>query len=218
MDLKAKIFSLIICGLLVIPVLVNPPSNKAVLGAQIDREFENNNNPKTDSKTDIPNESNIGEKSSNNNIIPDVSLNKPKIEAPVIKPNIKFPSLGLKITNPFSDKNTITKNPTTNNFAIKDISSGVRSSTQSTLEKQNLEVHGEVKWESSPSTSIITNKFELGSPVKVSTNSKETNLVISGIRALPSNITMVVDPDTFIALGGNPETQESIYSVVKLNP
>ncbi|NJS40947.1 hypothetical protein HC766_00950 [Candidatus Gracilibacteria bacterium] len=123
MNLKAKIFTLIIAGMLIIPVLFNPPKSNSVLGVS---EKTNSTNVANDNKTDLekaqaePVQATQETTSAVTNLKED---DEPK-KKPSLKPNIKLPKINLNLGNLFSNKNE--KQLTTNNFQIKDITSGVR--------------------------------------------------------------------------------------------
>lgn len=69
---------------------------------------------------------------------------------------------------------------------------------------------GRVIWEDNAKFSVISDKFPKGSGVQVKFNNKTYPIVIEDIRILSSDTVLVVNKDTFLKLGGNPEVDSSI--------
>ncbi|NJK71401.1 MAG: hypothetical protein HC932_04085 [Thermales bacterium] len=219
MNLKAKIFTLIIAGMLIIPVLFNPPKSNSVLGVS---EKTNPTNVANDNKTDLKKTQaeSVQVAQETTSAVTNLKEDDEPKKKPSLKPNIKLPKINLNLGNFFSNKNE--KQLTTNNFQIKDITSGVREKVDKEPKIYSSDIpeaRGFIKWENSATTTVTSNKYSLGSSIKVNTSEQSgADLVISKIQVLPVDTILVVDQNTFIQLGGDPETQTQILgSISKTN-
>lgn len=93
---------------------------------------------------------------------------------------------------------------------MKEISSGARdirtvTNTESTTTRQ-----GNAVWEPSAKAPVTSDKYPLGTSVKISYNNVTINAVVADSRVLPANILFVLDAKTFQQLGADPEQQTSI--------
>lgn len=103
--------------------------------------------------------------------------------------------------------------PSARQAEIGQIAGGVMETKNDSLETKS--VTGKVIWIEDLEATAITDKFSLASSVLVESDTKSLNLVIGGTnRTLAPDTVLLVNRETFISLGGNPETQESIEAVV----
>ncbi len=58
--------------------------------------------------------------------------------------------------------------------------------------------------------SVTSNKFPLASEIKIAYESKELDLVVTSVAEIPTEALVSLNKETFISLGGNPETQTEI--------
>lgn len=82
---------------------------------------------------------------------------------------------------------------------------------------ESKSITGKVIWDKNVRTGIATDKFPLGSSVKVNYNKKDSFLVVGDTRVLASDTVLVVNRDTFIKLGGNPDEENKITVTVSLD-
>jgi hypothetical protein len=95
------------------------------------------------------------------------------------------------------------------------ISSGVME-TKLTEKKKTSEVtEGLVSWDEKLQNIAISDKFTLGSSVKIIYQTNQVDLVIGDSKSLEPDTILVLDKASFIKLGGNPETQKSLKVSVK---
>jgi len=259
MNLKTKIFTLIVAGLLIVPVLFNPPKSNSVLGvsekttptsstktASSSSTSSNTSTsstqpktataPKTSSSTGSTSSSSSSNSSTpSNNTSSSTGTSKTSSPSTSTQsqsasesessnknnsflPNIGLPKINLNLGNIFSRDNTSDNQPKPRSFPIKDITSGVREKVDNEptiLSGDNPEARGYIQWEPSATTSIISNKYQLGASIKVNTSSQTgVDLVISKVQALPVDTILVVDQNTFIKLGGKPQTQKEILETI----
>ncbi len=87
-----------------------------------------------------------------------------------------------------------------------------------TLEKSEAKVlSGRVIWDENARSAIATDKFPLGSSIKVSYESKDVYLVVGDARVLSSDTVLVVNRDTFIKIGGDPTKENKINVQISLD-
>lgn len=197
MNIKTKVITLIIASILVIPAIVNPSRDGGeVLGISESSSGQVNEAPAVENSTNSPAQSNGVVNTQETSVGEDED------------------DSGFKITNPFKglfggdDDPKPAKRP----IQIKDISSGIRDveeikSNDRSVPKQKV---GKVKWEDSTDVHVISDIYPVGSGVQVTAGNKTTNLVINKSRVLVPGTLLVVDQETFIELGGNPELQTSL--------
>ncbi len=170
MNIKTKLFSLIILAILVLPVFINPPKSGSVLGV---------NETKNTTETQETNQTN---------------------PAPV--------NLGSLLSQPTSSTIQTQSENSNSLYKLKDISSGIRD----TKKKNNTQktMNGKIVWDASAQSSAISDKFSLGSGVKLTYGSNTVDIVVGEIRVLAPDTIMIVDQKTFTKLGGNLEKDVSI--------
>jgi hypothetical protein len=169
MNIKTKLFSLIILGILVLPVFINPPKSGNVLGV-----LEKKGSV-TESQSEI--------RQNNTSTLGSILLNQQTEVSP---------------SQPEQAPNK----------AIKDISSGIRDIKKKISAPK--EYRGKIVWDANAKYPAISDKFGLGSGVKVVNGGSTINVVVGDVRVLSPDTLMVVDNKTFTQLGGNPEKDLSI--------
>lgn len=78
-------------------------------------------------------------------------------------------------------------------------------------------ISGKVIWDENARSAISTDKFPLGSSIKVNYNQKDVYLVVGDTRVLSSDTVLVVNRETFVKLGGNPEKENKINVNISLD-
>lgn len=118
-----------------------------------------------------------------------------------------FPT--INIPNPLSTSSTDSQ-PVPKPAKLGEIGSGAREivSTDTTSLPKTLK--GNVVWEDKIKSKVISDKFPKGSGITVNNNGKSIPLVVEDSRILSTDTILVVDKDTFIKIGGNPETSLAI--------
>jgi hypothetical protein len=169
MNVKTKLFSLIILGILVLPVFINPPKSGAVLGVL--------------EKKDSVVESQQQEVQNNTSSLGSILLNQ-------------------------ETENVAAQQEKIPNKAVKDISSGIRDIKKKISTPK--EYRGKIVWDANAKYPAISDKFGLGTGVKVLNGGTSANVVVGDVRVLSPDTLMVVDNKTFTQLGGNPEKDLSI--------
>jgi hypothetical protein len=169
MNVKTKLFSLIILGILVLPVFINPPKSGNVLGVL----------EKKGSVAEAQSEI----QQTNNSSLGSILLNQ-QAETPA---------------------NESEKTPTK---VVKDISSGIRDIKKKITAPK--EYRGKIVWDANAKYPAISDKFGLGTGVKVVNGSTVANVVVGDVRVLSPDTLMIVDNKTFTQLGGNLEKDLSI--------
>jgi hypothetical protein len=164
MNVKTKLFSLIILGILVLPVFINPPKSGAVLGVLEKKGTVVEAQPEVQQD----NTSRLGS----------ILLNQ-KTEA------------------------VATQQEKTPNKVIKDISSGIRDIKKKISTPK--EYRGKIVWDANAKYPAISDKFGLGTGVKIVNGGTSANVVVGDVRVLSPDTLMVVDNKTFTQLGGNLE-------------
>jgi hypothetical protein len=170
MNIKTKLFSLIILGILVLPVFINPPKSGSVLGV-------------------------LEKKGSVNETQPDIQANTTS-------------SLGSILLNEKSETPATAQQDNGVQTKIKDISSGIRDIKKKVTAPK--EYRGKIVWDANAKYPAISDKFGLGSGIKVTNGGNSANIVIGDVRVLSPDTLMIVDGKTFAQLGGNPEKDVSI--------
>ncbi len=86
------------------------------------------------------------------------------------------------------------------------------------IEKNEVKaISGKVIWDENARSAISTDKFPLGSSIKVNYNKKDIYLVVGDTRVLSSDTVLVVNRETFVKLGGNPEKENKINVNISLD-
>jgi hypothetical protein len=99
---------------------------------------------------------------------------------------------------------------------IGEIGSGIRDvRTVETPKNQGQIITGKAIWDENAKSSVSTDKFSLGSGIKVTFNDKTLSLVVGNSRILSSDTILVLDKKTFQELGGDLERGEIQVSVVQ---
>lgn len=78
-------------------------------------------------------------------------------------------------------------------------------------------ISGKVIWDENARSAVSTDKFPLGSSIKVNYNQKDIYLVVGDTRVLSSDTVLVVNRETFVKLGGNPEKENKINVNISLD-
>ena len=119
-----------------------------------------------------------------------------------------FPTINF--SNPLNT-NQSSESSVPKQSSIGQIASGASEIVANDDTKTALKVvKGRVIWEDNAKFKVISDKFPKGSGIQVKYNDKTYPLVIEDSRILSSDTILVVNKDTFIKLGGNPETSSSI--------
>ncbi len=242
---KAKIFSIIVGSLLVIPVLLNPPSSRKVLGvtdtakasstpvassqsnsvvqSKTTSTQQKTPTPQTSSQTTTPtntqtnSQSQTTQKNTSSNSATSASTPTEKKKS---RFSFSLPKLSINLPKLNLPKSTPKIN-TNEVYSVRDITSGARDKAGNifpTESKEDTRATGQIHWEENDVKSITTNKFELGKSIEINTaNRNSIQAVVSQSRALPLNTILIVDQETFIELGGNPRTQQYINGEIILN-
>lgn len=109
--------------------------------------------------------------------------------------------------------------PTTAEQKIGQIGGGTIEDTR-LIDKNSSKpktLQGKAIWDENSKSQVSTDKFNLGSGIKVSTKSNSLDLVVGDVRVLSLDTLLVLNKDTYIKLGGNPTTDKSIDVTVVLN-
>jgi hypothetical protein len=169
MNIKTKLFSLIILAILVLPVFINPPKSGNVLGV-------------SETKNATPEQSTT-------------QTNQPPV------------SLGSLLSKP---QETPQNQPQDSNalYKLKDISSGIRDTKKKNSNQR--EMTGKIIWDANAKSSAISDKFSLGSGIRLTYGTNVVNVVVGEVRVLSPDTIMIVDQKTFAQLGGNLEKDISI--------
>lgn len=178
-NLKTKIFSLLLLLLLIIPAfLVNPR-----YGAGMVLGVTETNLDTTPQNLEIKENNNIDTKN-NSGLIGSFFREKPKI------------------------------NPTPKQSQLGQIGSGAMEVR--TIQDEKPIVKGKVIWDKNAKTAVATDKFNLGTSITVSYKEKNLSLVVGDNRVLSADTVLVVDKETFIKLGGNPEIENSLEVMARV--
>ncbi|MBC7472224.1 MAG: hypothetical protein H7196_03120 [candidate division SR1 bacterium] len=189
MNVKTRLFSLILLAILIIPVFFNPPKSGKVLGISEKIESE----PETKATTtnydtgSVFNSTNTNEQKASNTIDADAKQSQISAEPSQVP-----------------------------EYKLKDISSGIRDKKK----KANTpakESQGKVVWDANSTNSVTSDKFGLGSGIKVKYGNKETNIVVANTRILAPDVLLVVDSKTFMQLGGDLEKQANIDVIISVD-
>ena len=142
-------------------------------------------------------------------------------------PKIRFPDLISpignsinQITQGFSQvENAPTKtnkaldltNPSNTGYAPNNLSIDPFASNNTKIEA----LSGKVIWQDGVNYTVKSDKFIIKSSLVIQAGGKDQVLTVDNSGLLPANALLAVNRDTFIKLGGNPDTQESIDAIVK---
>jgi hypothetical protein len=215
MNVKTKVVTLIIASILILPAIFNTRQEKGeVLGVSEDTTtaipVDSGDNPTPPVPT---------QQATTSSPLPAAS---PTQNETVEKPKEKT---GFKLRNPFGgifdDSNEVVEEAQSKQVRIKNISSGIRDtnnddSNQSAIQTPSPK-SGKVKWEAGTKASVTSDKFPVGSGIKVFYGDNAVDLVVNKSRVLVPGTVLVVDQDTFVQLGGNPETQSTINVEIVAN-
>jgi hypothetical protein len=191
MNVKTRLFSIILLGILIIPVFFNPPKSGKVLGVSEQAQ------PEVEAKP-APAVSGFNIGSVFNAPNNEQKSNEQKNVAAVVDNQ-----------SPPSD---LTPSP---EYKLKDISSGIRDKKKKNMVSVK-DLQGKVVWDAGTSNSVTSDKFGLGSGVKVKYADKVTNLVVANTRILAPDVLLLVDSKTFVQLGGDLEKQASIDVIINI--
>lgn len=186
MNVKTRLFSLILLGILIIPVFFNPPKSGKVLG--VSEKVQ----PELEAKSTL----------SSTDSNPDSTKNNEQKTPP----------------QDVDDKQSQISNKPAQvpEYKLKDISSGIRDKKKK-ISTASKELQGKVVWDANSTNSVTSDKFGLGSGVRVKYEDKETNLVVANTRILAPDVLLVVDSKTFMQLGGDLEKQTNIDVIVSID-
>jgi hypothetical protein len=186
MNVKTRLFSIILLGILIIPVFFNPPKTGKVLGisekAQPDIEVK---------ATPSNNGFNIG------SVFGSKNNDDQKAQVPDVKESQVLESTQVP------------------EYKLKDISSGIRDKKKKS-NTSSKEFQGKIIWDANTTNSVTSDKFGLGNGLKVKYANKETNLVVANTRILSPDVLLLVDSKTFAQLGGDLEKQTSIDVTINI--
>lgn len=91
----------------------------------------------------------------------------------------------------------------------------VQKITPSDEEDEEVTMIGKVLWDSGQINNVETNKFPLGTAVRVDTGVSNVHLVVDALRSsLAEETILVVNTETYIKLGGNPEDGSPVSATV----
>jgi hypothetical protein len=169
MNVKTKLFSLIILAVLVLPVFINPPKSGSVLGVLEKKGSVAEAQPETTQESTS--------------------------------------SLGSILLNQQAESTSNVQEKSTNKV-VKDISSGIRDIKKKIASPK--EYRGKIVWDANAKYPAISDKFGLGTGVRVVNGGNSANIVVGDVRVLSPDTLMVVDNKTFTQLGGNLEKDLSI--------
>ena len=102
-------------------------------------------------------------------------------------------------------------NPSNSGIAPNNLSIDPFASNNSKIEA----LSGKVIWQDGINYSVKSDKFILKSSLAIQASGKDIVLTVDNSGLLPANALLSVNRDTFIKLGGNPDTQTSIDAIVK---
>jgi len=115
----------------------------------------------------------------------------------------------INIPNPLSTSSKDSQ-PVAKPAKLGEIGSGAREIVSIDTTSQPKTLKGNVVWEDKIKSKVISDKFPKGSGIIVNNSGKNTALVVEDSRILSADTILVVDKDTFIKIGGNPETSLTI--------
>jgi hypothetical protein len=170
-------------------------------------------------------------------IVPAILINPVKDNSAVlgVSENLESPAMlnqkSVENFNSINQNQKLTDQKTNDNFTldglfntgekakvakIGQIGSGAQEIK--TVDKdESKSITGKVIWDENVRTGIATDKFPLGSSVKVNYNKKDSFLVVGDTRVLASDTVLVVNRDTFIKLGGNPDKENKVTVTISLD-
>lgn len=132
--------------------------------------------------------------------VPDLSFLTPK-------ENIATPKLSANLFEAKIGMNTPEQVKTT--LGIK---SDFNKLSENIIQKNKLAFEGKISWDDTLSNSVASDKFGVGSNIKISYKDKTTLKIIAKQRILGEDNILLVDKETFVELGGDPKTQKSILA------
>jgi hypothetical protein len=78
-------------------------------------------------------------------------------------------------------------------------------------------LQGKAIWDENAKSAVSTDKFNLGTSIKVTTPSSSMGLVVGDVRVLSLDTLLVLNKETYTKLGGNPASDKSIDVTVTLD-
>lgn len=212
MNIKTKVITIVIASILILPAILNPNRDGGeVLGVSEDSKGVVNEL--------IPS----GEANSEVAVVEESNTQNASVQTatPAAPNSTSQPVVNQEEQKSFWERVNIFKRDAQDEVAarsnarIKDISSGIRDinntqiqTTDNDVPKQKI---GKIKWEAGTTTNVVSGTYPVGSGVRINYNNSSTELVVNTSRILSPGTLLVVDPQTFIALGGDPE-KESVIS------
>jgi hypothetical protein len=108
------------------------------------------------------------------------------------------------------------QNPNNQN-PIKDIASGTREKKDSSASEKKVYT-GKAIWDEKQKVRVTTDRFSLGSSIKVQTKFSTQSLVVDAPRDnLPEGTILILNRQTFESLGGKPDTDQFIEVTISLD-
>jgi hypothetical protein len=105
----------------------------------------------------------------------------------------------------------IIESETTTNSQIGEIASGAfETKAVDNTSTRGKVYQGKAIWDENSKSQVITDKFSLGKSIKINSKDKSLDLIVGDVRVLGEDTLVVLNRDTFILLGGNPDTQNNI--------
>lgn len=169
-------------------------------------------------------------------IVPAILINPARDNSAVlgVSENLESPVMNQKSVdnfNPINQNPKFTDQKTNDNFTLDGLfNSGEKAKVAKigqigsgaqeikTVDKdESKSITGKVIWDENVRTGIATDKFPLGSSVKVNYNKKDSFLVVGDTRVLASDTVLVVNRDVFVKLGGNPNKENKVTVTVSLD-
>lgn len=212
MNIKTKVITVIIASILILPAIFNPRRDGGeVLGV---------------SETTAPSVVSVEVPATEES--PDPVVDDPVVVVQELEPTRDEPRFG--ITNPFAGwfqeggraaQAPVSSQSSSQGVQIRNIGSGIRdveeiNSDRNTPPPGASQV-GRVVWEQSPTVRVMSDVFPVGSGVEVIAGDRSLDLVINKSRVLVPGTLLVVDQETFIQLGGDPELQSALEVEVRAN-
>ncbi len=205
MNIKTKVVTIVIAAILILPAILNPKRDGGeVLGVSDNGTIVEELVPESLPQEEV--------EVAASNTSPEVVANTPATIVPQATPENEESFWSRVNIFKRSEKE---ENKSQVKARIKDISSGIRdvktveTSTLNSVPKQKI---GKIRWEAGTTTNIVSGVYPVGSGVQINYNNNSSELVVNTSRILSPGTLLVVDPATFISLGGDPE-RESVISV-----
>jgi hypothetical protein len=106
---------------------------------------------------------------------------------------------------------TKTSDTESQNIQIGEIASGAFETKAAETNPIDKKVYkGKAIWDENSKSQVITDKFSMGKSIKVSSNDNTLNLIVGDVRVLGEATLLVLNRDTFVLLGGDPDVQDSM--------